>query len=78
MTRRTFETREVLADAYRKRTGTMLRHVVEVDADGIAVRVLCSRVDVNNLADRYAGNPAATPTCRACKAALDRLDRLVT
>jgi hypothetical protein len=65
---RTIETRAVLAGAYRGRaaTGAMLRHAVRVDADGHAVAVLCTRVALDNLADRHAGDPLAAPTCAVC------------
>jgi hypothetical protein len=62
-----YETREVLAGAYRAGLpGTMLRHAVEVDEAGHAVRVLCNRVALDSLADRNAGDPHDEPTCRAC------------
>lgn len=61
------ETREVLAGAYARPPRVMHSHAVEVDAEGMAIRVLCHRVDVINLADRHASDPKATPTCRVCQ-----------
>jgi hypothetical protein len=67
MTTRTIETRAVLAGAYLNRDPQrMLRHVVRVDADGVAYAVLCDRVDLDSLADRFAGDPDAAPTCPTC------------
>jgi hypothetical protein len=61
------ETREVLAGAYMSRSASMLSHAVEVDADGIELRVLCDRVELDNLADRFASDPYAAPTCKTCQ-----------
>lgn len=64
------ETREVLAGAYTGHPARMLRHAVVVDAAGIAVAVLCKRVELENLADRYASDPTAEPTCPDCLRAI--------
>jgi hypothetical protein len=63
----TFQTRAVLGGAYM-RASTRLTHTVEVDIDGREVRVLCNRVDLNSLADEFAGNVKAKPTCPHCAA----------
>lgn len=62
------ESRAVLGDAYPKgqRARTLHRHAVEVDDDGEPTRVLCSKVHVDHLADRFAGDPATAPTCPSC------------
>ena len=60
------ETREVLADAYYRHGTRMLKHAVEVDSMGQVMRVLCERVSRYNLADRYASDPHAAPTCETC------------
>lgn len=63
------ETREVLADAYLGgvRVGNMLSHAVVVDDAGHETEVLCDRVKLDNLADCYASDPAAEPTCQICR-----------
>lgn len=64
---RTIETRAVLAGAYKGGAAArLLRHVVRIDADGNAIAVLCRRVDLDSLADRFAGDPLARPTCPEC------------
>ncbi len=60
-----YETRAVLADAYQNR-GPMLTHAVRLDADGNEVDALCGRVQVDSLADRFASDPHAPPTCPRC------------
>lgn len=64
------ETREVLATAYKARAISrmrpMLSHAVEVDADRHAIRVLCGRVNLESIADRYAQDTTLPPTCRRC------------
>ncbi len=67
------ESREVLAAAlpvYRLNAGQFLRHAVEVDGSKHAIRLLCSTVKFENLADRNAGDPADPPTCKRCLAAV--------
>lgn len=60
-------TREVLAGAYvSKGLASALSHAVEFDASGNEVRVLCGRVKVENLADSYASDESAKPTCATC------------
>lgn len=68
------ETRDVLAGAYLhgRRSGSMLRHAVEVDARGEVVRVLCGRVAIDHLADQFASDPKADPTCPRCQSALKK------
>ena len=61
-----YQTRAVLAGAYRGRRALLdagLTHVLDVEEN----RVLCGRVDPDNLADRFAMDPAANPTCPICK-----------
>ncbi|HEX8030299.1 MAG TPA: hypothetical protein VF491_17615 [Vicinamibacterales bacterium] len=74
------EVREVLADAYRaSHKGPMLTHAVEIDEDGRATRVLCRRVDVDNLADGNSGHDRfAPPTCESCLKAVNLLGRSST
>jgi hypothetical protein len=43
-----------------------------VDADGYVTDVLCHRVKLENLADRFASDPYARPTCGLCLRALER------
>lgn len=73
------ETREVLGDAYlgpNKRSGRMLSHACEVDAPkGEVITVLCGRVSPLSMADYYAGDATATPTCERCQRALRRRER---
>jgi hypothetical protein len=62
------ETRDVLAGAYMARKPlSLLSHAVIVDEQGLAVQVLCGRVNLDSLADRYASDPAAPPTCKICQ-----------
>lgn len=63
------ETREVLAAAYLgpNKGRTMLSHSVECSDDGMVIRVLCDRVSRLSIADRYAQDIAAEPTCRHCR-----------
>lgn len=64
------QTRAVLAAAYlgpNKARGRMLSHAVEVDEEQHAIRVLCTRVVLESLADRYASDPDAEPTCAPCR-----------
>ena len=68
------ETRGVLAGAYRGGMRALLTHAVELDGEGREVRVLCSRVTLDSLADPYALNdeqrqgPPTCPTCLARRA----------
>ncbi len=67
------ETRHVLAGAYAaKNPKSMLTHAVVVDAEGIEVRVLC-RAKVDSMADSFAGDTTATPTCPTCAARAAKL-----
>jgi len=63
-----YETRGVLAGAYRESSPkSMLTHVVELDAEGNELRVLCRRVQLDSMADRYAGVDTTEPaTCLVC------------
>jgi hypothetical protein len=58
------ETRQVLAGAYKagQLERARLTHAV---ADG-AERSLCGKVLEERLADAYAGDPEAPPTCAGC------------
>lgn len=69
------ETREVLADAYRGRSRTLLSHAVELTAAGDVVRVLCGRVALDSVADHYAQDTTLPPTCRRCAARAKRTPR---
>lgn len=69
------ETRAVLADAYgpRRSAQTLLTHAVELDEEDREVRVLCNRVKLDSLADRFALSEAdrqALPTCAVCARAV--------
>lgn len=67
------ETREVLADAHHRANMRYLTHAVEVSAyDGHELRVLCTRVQLDALADRHAGDPTLPPTCTICQRELRR------
>lgn len=68
------ETREVLAGAYanQRLNQRLLTHAVVVSDAGDG-EVLCRRVLIDNIADRYAGNDLkAEPTCAACRRAAKR------
>ncbi len=54
------EIHDVLAAAY-VRGGVYLTHAVEVDARGDWVRVLCNRVNLDNICDAVRPGP---PTCK--------------
>lgn len=65
------ETRELLGDTLgyerRIRSGlSMLSHACEVNERGAVVRVLCGRAKLSNLADRFACDSTAAPTCKNC------------
>lgn len=62
-----YETREVLAAAYTSSNSTHLSHSVEL-RDGKVYRVLCKRVSEFSLADPFASDVSAKPTCRQCAA----------
>ena len=71
------ETREVLAGAYKRgvRDTRLLTHAVEVDERGRELRVLCSRVKFDSLADRGSLTEfqrGFEPTCPACARAWRR------
>lgn len=68
-----FETREVLAGAYRGSRRSLVAtrtHDVELDDAGREVRVSCGRVQLDHLADRFAvwdeSELTAAPTCPRC------------
>lgn len=68
-TMNSYATRGVLAGAYKARSAkSFLTHVVELDHDGGLVRVLCKRVDVDNVTDdAFApGDHDAPATCPVC------------
>lgn len=67
------ETREVLAECYRRLDGNqMLTHSVVVE-NRRAISVLCNRVRLDCLADGGAGNDTtAPPTCPRCLTAVQR------
>jgi hypothetical protein len=64
-----YETREVLAEAYKRRRTPMLTHTVRVTGPRESdVEVLCHRVQKDSIADGGA-NPQGLnerPTCPAC------------
>lgn len=62
-----FETRAVLGAAYLPGSGRRHTHTVEVDLLGSEIRVLCGRVILANVADTYADDPKAPPTCPQCR-----------
>jgi len=72
---REIETRELLADTrgYGRhlRDKSMRSHAVEV-VDGEPVRVICGRVKLDNLADKFAGDYTARPTCERCATRWDK------
>lgn len=62
----TIETRAVLAGAYKSRAaqdGAKLSHSYDVQGG----RVLCGRVDEDSIADEYATDTQAEPTCQHCR-----------
>lgn len=67
------ETRAVAASAYgARKIDSTLTHSV-VTENGVE-RVLCNRVTLANLLDdTFATDSKALPTCKACRAKLDRL-----
>lgn len=59
-----FETREVLAAAYRENApATMLSHTVDAETE----IPLCRRVKAASIADSSAGDINAAPTCPVCR-----------
>lgn len=74
-----FETRGVLAGAYRGRRKTLAltrTHDVEIDENGHEIRVSCGRIPLDHLADRFAAfsddELVAAPTCPRCLRAWTR------
>jgi hypothetical protein len=49
-----------------RRHPSFLTHSVEVDAQGNELRVFCKRVELENVADRYAGDVTERSTCPRC------------
>jgi len=69
------QTRAVLAGAYRNADPrSFLTHAAVCNEHGYAIRTLCERVLVENLADEYADDPTAPPTCKKC---LHRLTKII-
>jgi len=66
MSTMSYQTRNVLAGAYKARPKSMLSHVVEVDADGYDLRVLCKRVDLDSIVDSGEGGHDRPATCPVC------------
>ncbi len=65
------ETRAILAHAYPSgHRGPFLTHAVHVDGGGNPRRILCGGPMIENLADRFATDPIAPPTCKRCAKAL--------
>lgn len=74
------ETREVLAGAYpntrRSEGRSMLSHACVVAKPGDEVLiVLCGRVMPGSMADVYASDASAMPTCKTCRAKLKATNR---
>lgn len=63
--REKYETRAALAASRRSRSAE-LTHTAEIGDEGWPVRVLCNRIELDNLADEYACNVNARPTCKVC------------
>lgn len=65
-----FETRGVLAGAYTARNPrSLLTHAVELDTSGSEIAVLCTRVNLDSIVDRYGmteTQAAAPPSCPVC------------
>lgn len=64
-----YATRAVLASGYPWTDGAgprRLTHVVETTWLGTEVRVLCSRVQLANMADKHATDESAPATCSTC------------
>jgi hypothetical protein len=51
----------------------MLTHACDISADGTLMRVLCGRVSELSIADEYADDIHAEPTCKPCRAKLKKL-----
>ena len=69
-----FETRSVLAGAYRGGKSVPLTHLVDVEADapdGFEWKVVCGRAV--HVADSFAGDRTARPSCPRCAAKWDKL-----
>ncbi len=66
MSTTTWETRAVLAGAYKSNAKSVLTHSVEVDAEGNELRVHCGRVELDHIADKYSGDTTEAPTCPRC------------
>ncbi len=63
-----YQTAAVLAGAYVT-LKSCLTHLVEIDAHGSTVRVMCRGVKLDNIADGYALSEkerTARPTCKVC------------
>lgn len=67
-----YQTRAVLAGAYKSRVKTTLTHAAELNEAGREIAVLCGRVKVESLADECATDPFALPTCRVCRSRVQR------
>lgn len=67
------EVLEVTLPRHRFRRHEWLRHAVEVDERGDAIRVLCDRVELDNLAHDCTENRNDPPTCRICLRKLNKL-----
>jgi hypothetical protein len=57
--------------------GSTLTHACELDADGFPRKVLCGRVDVENICHDVGTDNHKVPTCRSCAVRLARARRAV-
>jgi len=57
-----YETRAVLAGAYKNRKQVYLTHILDTETNS----VFCARAHPDNLADPFATNIKAPPTCKMC------------
>lgn len=57
-----YETRAVLAGAYKNNKQACLTHILDTETNS----VFCARTKPENLADPYATDIKAAPTCKMC------------
>lgn len=62
-----YETRAVLAGAYKGQIRETLTHTLQVDDPNyVKIRVLCANVKLDSLCDPYGSDRNAKPTCYVC------------
>lgn len=71
----TYETRAVLGAAYKHDRTAYLTHLVELNAEGEEIRVMCNRVKLEHLADPLAIPTGSMPTCHKCRVRWRNLNR---